>query len=153
MWACCRDIDPGALAKVPKERAFFNVAKTNGPRYRSTHTSATPGLGETRDRSCKLKKHASQKPDYFLRFFFCKLLLPPLFPSGTSIAAARSRARFGLRCPLPELLYAGVRGQRTFVTAAPSLLELSTAGMSEIWRRVFAIRINEIVISIRSYYN
>lgn len=86
-------------------------------------------------------------------FFFCKLLLPPLFPSGTSIAAARSRARFGLRCPLPELLYAGVRGQRTFVTAAPSLLELSTAGMSEIWRRVFAIRINEIVISIRSYYN
>lgn len=41
----CRDIDPGELAKVPKERTFFNVAKTNGSRYRSTHVYDLAGTG------------------------------------------------------------------------------------------------------------
>jgi hypothetical protein len=79
VWVCCRDIDPGALAKVSKERAFFNVAKTNGPRYRSTHTSATPDLKGNARPVVQAQKARLAETRLLPSLFFCKLPLLPLF--------------------------------------------------------------------------
>lgn len=148
---CCRDIDPGELAKVPKERTFFNVVETNGPRYRSTHVCDLAGVGKERATGrAKLKKHASQKPGYPVAF--CKTFRPP--PRRVALRLLRLVPRTsGPRCPLPELLYAAFEVNVHLLLLRLSLSELPMGNMSEIWlSSVCAIRINKTVISIRSCY-
>jgi len=151
MWVYRRDIDPGELAKVPKERTFFNVAKTNGPRYRSTHVYDSVGGKRTCDRSCS-KAHFAETglPRRFLRD-----VLASLSTCGTSIAAA-SRSPLerasSPRCPLSELLYAAFGVNVHLLLLRSSLSKRPTGNMSEIWlsSSVCAIRGNKRVTSIRS---
>lgn len=114
MWVCCRDIDPGEVVKVPKERTFFNVAKTNGPRYRSTHVLVREGRN-VRSVVQAQKARFTEISGLLLRFLrdvlaslrHAALRLPRLVPYTS-----------GPRCPLSELLYAAFGVNGTFVTAA-----------------------------------
>lgn len=94
-----RDIDPGELAKVRKERSIFQRrAETNGPRrYRSTHVTVPQVVGDARaTRRAKLKKHASQKPRGVHRLLaFCET--PPLYGLLPLSSASGQLASFAER--------------------------------------------------------
>jgi len=120
-------------ARVRKERAFFNVAETNGSRYRSTHVPDGRGTGRpvAQARKARLAGH---------RRAFCGSFSLEVMPS---IAAALAR------CPLPELPYVAFGVNVHLLPLRPSLS--ATANSRHVWNSsawVSAIRINGIVMSI-----
>lgn len=137
---------PGWTSEGTERKNIFQRRENKWPAIQVHPRLPTrPGREGTCDRSCKLKKHASQKPEGYL-LAFCEtffglsssllllLLLLPLdwHSCGTSIAAASRVPRTsGPRCPLPELLYAAFEVDVTFVTAAAVII--GTADRQYIW--------------------
>lgn len=131
----CRDIDPGGLAKVLKEKAFFNVAKTNGPRYRSTHVCDLAGewegtsIGRASSKSMPRRNRATSS--LFAR------------RSGLPLDVALRLPRFvperaGPRCPLPELLYVAFGVNVHLLVLRLSLSELPIGKCLKFGCRMFA---------------
>ena len=114
MWVCCRDIEPGELVKVPKERAFFNVVKTNGPRYRSTYVC---DLVEKRRNMQPVGRASSKSTLRGNRATFSFFTRSSGLPLDVWHFDCRGSPSERSEMPITGIALRGVSGQRTFVTA------------------------------------